>query len=150
MKPFHESDKLLFRIDIPIVIDTFLLHVVQISMSRPCYINVFQWNRKCFCLRHVDLNSRFVVMTIDEVTFDRPEVGTGFSVICWSCQLRVSRFALISPLRSSLLTVGSRLSVGISECVVSSNQFCCTICYWEYEFITFCVINTSSALILRG
>ena len=41
-----------------------------------------------------DLNSRFVVMTIDEVTMDRREVGTGFSVICWFCRLRLSRFAL--------------------------------------------------------
>ena len=40
------------------------------------------------------LNSRFIVMTIDEVTLDRPEVGTGFSVICCLCRLRLSRFAL--------------------------------------------------------
>ena len=70
------------RIDIPIVIDTFLLHDVQISASRPCYINAFQWNRECFFLRHVELSSRFIVMTIHEVTLDRPEVCTGFSVIC--------------------------------------------------------------------
>ena len=33
-------------------------------------------------------------MTIDEVTLDRPEVGTGFSVICGFCRLGLSRFAL--------------------------------------------------------
>ena len=28
------------------------------------------------------VKSKFIVMTIDEVTLDRPKVGTGFSVIC--------------------------------------------------------------------
>ena len=27
------------------------------------------------------VNSRFIVMTIDEVTLDRPEIGAGFNVI---------------------------------------------------------------------
>ena len=82
------------RIDIPVVINTFLLHDVQISTSRPCYANVFQWNSECFFLCHMELNSRFIVMTIDEVTLDRTEVGTGFIVIFWFCRLRLSRFAL--------------------------------------------------------
>ena len=34
------------------------------------------------------------VMTIDEVALDRPEVGTGFSVIGCVCRLRLSRFSL--------------------------------------------------------
>ena len=33
-------------------------------------------------------------MTIDEVTLDRPKVGKGFSVICWFCWLRLTRFAM--------------------------------------------------------
>ena len=41
-----------------------------------------------------------------------------------------------SPLRFSLLAVGSRLMSGYSEFVVSSWQFCCTICHREYEFIS--------------
>ena len=93
-------------------------------MSRPRYVNVFQWNRECFFLRHEELNSRFIVMKIDEVTLDRPEVGTDFSVICWFCQLRLF--------------------------VVSSWQFCCTICDWDNEFIIFWMVNTSFALILPG
>ena len=70
------------RIDIPIIVNTFFLHDVKISMSRPRYINIFQWNKECFFLRHVELNSSFIVMAIDEVTLNRPEVGTGFCVIC--------------------------------------------------------------------
>ena len=49
-------------------------------------------NRECFFLRHEELNSRFIVMTIDEVTWDRPKIGTGFSVICGFCRLRLSSF----------------------------------------------------------
>ena len=33
-------------------------------------------------------------MTIDEVTLDRPEVGTGFSVTCGFCRLRLSRITM--------------------------------------------------------
>ena len=40
-------------IDIPIIIDPFFLHDIQISMSRARYVNVFQWNQECFFLRHV-------------------------------------------------------------------------------------------------
>ena len=40
------------------------------------------------------LPSAFIVMTIDEVTLNRPKVGTGFTIICWLCRLRLSRFAL--------------------------------------------------------
>ena len=79
---FQESDQISVLIDIPIVIDTFFLHDVHISVGRSCYINVFQWNKECCFLRHMELNSRFIVMSIDEVTVNRPEVGTGFSVIC--------------------------------------------------------------------
>ena len=125
------------QIDIPIVIDTFLLHDVQISVSRPCYINVFLWNRVCFFLWHIELNSRFIVMTMDEVTLDRPEVGTGLSVICCFWRWRLSRFALkFSSENFAPFGLFPSWS-GFSEVVVSSWQFCCTICYWEYEFISF-------------
>ena len=60
-----------------------LLHGMAGSTSRPSSINVFQWNRECFFLRYAELNSRFIVMTIDKVTLHRPNVGTCFSVICW-------------------------------------------------------------------
>ena len=39
-------------IDIPII-DTFLVHNVQISERRPCCINEIQWNRECLFLRHI-------------------------------------------------------------------------------------------------
>ena len=41
---------------------------------------------ECFFFRHVDLTSRFIVMSIDEVTLNRPEVGTSFSVLFCFCR----------------------------------------------------------------
>ena len=70
------------RIDIPVIVNHLFLHDVQISMSRPSNIDVFQWNRKSLFHRHLELNSRFIVMTINEVTLDRPKVSSGFSVNC--------------------------------------------------------------------
>ena len=49
------------------VIDTFFLHDVQISVGRPHYINVFQWSTECFFSGHMELNSRFIVMAINEI-----------------------------------------------------------------------------------
>ena len=70
------------QIDIPAVVNTFLLQHVQISMRRSGRANVFQWNREC------------LYTSTREVTLNRPEVGTGFSVIFRFCRLRPSLFAL--------------------------------------------------------
>ena len=78
------------------------------------------------------LNSRFTVMTIDEVTLNRPEVFPGFSVIFWFSRLRPVQPALkfsteiFTPYR--LFPPWS----GFSEFVVSSEQISCTICHWEF------------------
>ena len=124
VNPFLRIRQTSVRVDIPVVNQYVLLHDILISVNSPCSINVFQWKKECFFLRHSELNSRFIVLTIDEVTLDRPEVGTDFSVIFWFCRLRLSRFALkfsteiFAPYRSSRL----------GEFVVSSWQLCFTIC----------------------
>ena len=81
--------QMLARIDIPVVVNSFFLHDVQIRANRFCYVPVLQGNRECFFLKHIELNSGFIAITIDEVTLNRPEVGTGFSVIGWFCRLRL-------------------------------------------------------------
>ena len=82
-------------------------------------------------------------------TWIRPEVGAGFSVICWFGRLRLSRIAL--NLSTAIFTPYGEFPPwsGYSEFVVSSWNFCCTICCWECDFIIFCVISTSLALSLR-
>ena len=84
--------------DIPMVINSFFLCYIQIGVSWPDDINVFQWNKEWFFLRHVQLNSRFNMMTINEISLNRPKVFSSLSP--WD-----------SPLRFSLLTVNSRLRV---------------------------------------
>ena len=131
------------------VINTLFLQHVQICRSRPCHVNVFQWHRECFFLWHVDLNSRFIVMTIDEVTLDRPKVGTGFCVICGFCRLRLSRFTLMFSAEFFAPHGWFPSWSGFSEFVVSPRQFCCTTCNWEMSSSSFCLIRISLALILR-
>ena len=76
------------------IINSFFLQHIHISLDSSGYINVFQWNWECFLFWHIELNSRFNVMTTDEVTFDWPEVILGFSVLPCSCRLRPFRVAL--------------------------------------------------------
>ena len=51
MKPFQETSVR----DLPIVVNTLSMHDVQSSMRRSGHIHVFQCNRACFILRHVEL-----------------------------------------------------------------------------------------------
>ena len=85
----------------------------------------------------LELNSRFIVMTTDEVTLDRPEVSMGFSVICLLYRLRRSRFTL--NFSTEIFTPCGRFPPwsGYSEFVISSWQFFCTICNRDLKFIIF-------------
>ena len=129
--------QILVLIDNPVIVDAFFLHHIQICVGRPCHIDVLQWNRECFLFRNVKLNSRFNVMTIDELTLCRPKVCAGFNVIFWCCRLRVFRFAL--QFTTEIFTPYGLLPPwsGFSELKDSSWHFCCTICYWECEFFFF-------------
>ena len=75
-------------------------------------------------------------MTTDEATLKRPKIVTGFSVISRFCRFRLSRFAfkfsteIFAPY--GLFPPWS----GFSEGVVSSKQFYCAICNWEYELFS--------------
>ena len=61
------------RIDIPIIVNLLFLQHIQISMSRPRNINVFQWSGECFFLRHVALYSWFRC----GVTMNRTKIAAG-------------------------------------------------------------------------
>ena len=53
---------MLARIDIPMIVNPLLLQCMQITTSGPGNINNFLW--------HEELNSWFIVKTIDEVIFE--------------------------------------------------------------------------------
>ena len=123
MKTFHESDRLLFE-------STFQQSSARFSCmtSRSMQVDLvtsmyFSGMFQCFFLRHIELNSRFIVMTIDEVPLNRPKVGTGFSGICWFCRLRLSRFTL----KFSTLNLRSSQVVPASEWILGNRSFFLTI-----------------------
>ena len=59
----------------------FLLHNIQGCMSRSGNVDVLRWNRKCFFFRHVQIHSWYNVMTVNEISRDRPEVTFSFLII---------------------------------------------------------------------
>ena len=75
-------------------------------------------------VRHAELNSRIIVMTTIAMTLDRPKVGTEFSVICWFCQLRLSRFTMKLSAEIFAPYGWFRIWSKFPEFVVTSRQFC--------------------------
>ena len=111
----------------------FFLEHIQIGTSSPDHINVFQWKRECFFFRHIELNSKFLVLTKDEVTLKRPKNFPGFSVTFLFCRFRLFRFALKLSTEIFAPYKLFPLLSGFSEFVVSSSQVCCTIFCWEFQ-----------------
>ena len=98
VNPVHESDKFPFSSTVhksSMRFSCMTSRFVWVHLVTSVYL--FQWNRECLFLRHVELNSRFSMMTINEVTLNWPKVIVGFSVIFWFCWSRLFRF----PLKSS-------------------------------------------------
>ena len=93
-----------------------------------------------FFPRHVEQNSRFNVMKINKIHCDRPKkIVAGFSVIfCFVYWLRSLRTSLmISTKIFTPRRLVPRYS-GLSDSMISTRQFYCTIYDWEYEnFNTF-------------
>ena len=105
----------------------------------------FQWNWEWFFFRHVELNSRFNVMTLNEVSFHWPEVVPGFSIIFCFCRLRPLRVALRFSLTSwSRLGLDSRTSWSLR------NNFAVPSGIGSMKFSPFFDVNTSFALSLRA
>ena len=105
-----------------------IVNTAFLQRNRSCgHVNILQRSWECFFLRQVELNSWFIVVTINEVTLDRPKVSSGFSVNFCFCRLKPFRFVLkFSTKIFALYKLFSLLS-WFSEFVVSYWQFCCTI-----------------------
>ena len=123
-------------LDIPVIVNLLFSKYIQISMSRPGNINVFQWHRNV-------LYSWFSVLTKDEVTLNRPKIAKGFSVICWFCLLRLFRFALNF---STEIFIHSLQVVPATEWVLGNRSLFPTILLFHLRLGK----QTSFALILRG
>ena len=66
--------QLFLSIHVPAIFNIFFQQYIQWCMCCPGNVDVLHWNRKSFFFRHVELNSRFIVMTINEISCNRPEV----------------------------------------------------------------------------
>ena len=125
------------HIDVPRIVNTAFLQHIQGRMGSPDHVNVFQGNWECVFFRHGELNSRFDVMTISEIPFDRPEISAGFCVIsCFVYRLRLLKTSL--KVSSEIFTWCKLVphESEFSDSMLSSVQLDCTICDWEYEIIT--------------
>ena len=125
------------HICVPIIIDVVFLQHIQDRMCIPSHVNVLQWSWECFSFRHIKLNSRLDVMTINVLPFDRPNIVTGFSVIhsfvCWLRPVRTSSKVCSEHVAAHKLVPHWS---GFSDSTISSRQFYCALCDWEYDVFT--------------
>ena len=81
VKLVHASDNSFFSIHVPVIFNRFLHHNIQGCMSRSGNVDVLRRNRKCFFFRHVQFDSWYNLMTINECPCDRPEISSRFLII---------------------------------------------------------------------
>ena len=70
-----------FSIHVPVISNMFLHQYIQGCMSRSGNVDVLHRKRKCFSSLHVQFDSGYNVMTINEFSCDRPEVTLSFLII---------------------------------------------------------------------
>ena len=121
-------------VNIPVSIQSFFLCNLQICISWPVDINIIRWNKIWFFCRHVQLNPRFNMMTINEISLNRPEVFSSFRVIF--CFLRLNLFPFAMRFSAELLSPcgGFPSQSGFLEFVASPWQCCWNICRRNYKF----------------
>ena len=65
------------HVGVPIVINTLFLQHIQKCVRRSGHVNVLQKDVGMILLSHVELNSKFNLMTLNEITFDWPRTMLG-------------------------------------------------------------------------
>ena len=126
-------------IDIPIIIDAFLLLDIQICMSSSGYVNVLQWNREWFFSRRVKFDSGFNVMAVYEVSWHGPKVIYRFTGIrkrvvrWWKRPFWFSKKVNVT----FSLTWSLPYQGGCSQVLISSKGFDSSICDWKNKLSLF-------------
>ena len=141
---------MLLRIDIPIIVNTFFLHDVQISMCRPSDINIFsgtrtvssfgtqRWTRGSMWWRQIKsfcIGQKSARASTSSVGSD----GRDSSASPWS-----------SPLRSSLLTVDCCLRVGSRSYEPLPVNFAVPSAIGNMNSSSSCLISIFFAKVLQG
>ena len=127
-------------IDVPIIIDAFLLLDIQIRVRSSGYVNVFQWNEEWFFSRRVKLDSWLNMMAVYEVSWHGPKIISRFT----SIQIWVFRWWKWRPFWFSK-KINVTLSLnwsrpyqgGCSQVLISSKVFHSSICDWKNKFSFF-------------
>ena len=121
-------------------------------MCSPGHVSKFQWNWKCVFFRHVKMNSRFDVMTINVIPFDRPKIVTRFSIIrdfvCCSRRVRTSSKVSTELFASYRLGPALKWIFGFHD--LFSNSFTVPSAIGNVKFSPFLGVVTSFALNLRA
>ena len=141
VKPVHASDNSFspskFR-----HLQCFLQQYIQGCVRRSGNFDVLLWNKKWFFYRHVQFDSGFHVLTVNRISWDRPEIIFSFRIIaCWVILKRSWRKPFIWFSSKNFLFLSSFRTIpdwgGWSQTSISSRDFDCSICDWEYEVSTF-------------
>ena len=96
VKPVNASDNSLSPSTFQIF-NMFLQHHIWNCDCGPGDVNVFQWRKEWFFSRHVQFDLGFPVMTVNEISWDRPEIIFGFTII----PRRVLKWSWRRPVRFS-------------------------------------------------
>ena len=102
------------------------------------HVNILQWYWECFFLRHAELNSRFNMMTINKVSFNRTEVVAGFSVVFGFCWLRPFELLWSSSQRCSLPSGSYCLRVDSRMLWSLPSNFAVPSSIVNFNFSSFC------------
>ena len=123
-----------FSIHVPVIFNLFFQHYVQWRVWCSGNVDVLQRNRKRFFFRHVQFDSWYNVMTINEFFCDRPEVIFSFLIIA-----RRVVFVLV------LVRDAPGYKVDVLRRCSPPKDFYCSICDWEiWSFHFFAALTLPS------
>ena len=114
----------------------FLEQYIQGCIRSPGNVDIFQWNWTWFFPRHVQFDSGFNVMTVNNIAWNGPEIIPNFTIIPrwvskWGWRRSVWFSYKITLFSSSVWAVPDEVSC--SQILLSSRKLDCSICDWEYK-----------------
>ena len=137
-KPVHESDTSRSPSTLPL--SSILSNITSKDVRVFLVTSIFQWNKERFFSRHVHFNSGFHIMTVNEVSWDRPKITLGFTIIPWWVLSWGWRrpFWFFEELLVLLLCLGCPgLKWMFSDLdLLKKKKIDCCICDWEDEMVT--------------
>ena len=63
--------------------NALLRHYIQRCVGSSGNVNVFQWNKEWFFIRHIQFDTGFHAMTVNEISWYKPIIAFSFTIIKW-------------------------------------------------------------------